>query len=65
MVQALKEVLLRVEQLDEHEQLQIARLLQEEMTWNASFKKSQAQLRMLADEALAEFKSGKATQTDW
>ena len=65
MVQELKEVILKVEQLGEDEQKQVAKLLQEEMLWAAAFKNSQQQLGKLADEALQDFKSGKATSTDW
>lgn len=65
MVQELKEVISRVEQLEENEQRQIAKLLQEEMAWDASFKNSQDALSKLADEALQDFKAGKTSSTDW
>lgn len=65
MVAELKEVLLKVEQLDEEEQKQIARLLEDEIQWNTTFEKTQDQLSNLAQEALAEYKAGKAKKEDW
>ncbi len=65
MLQELKEAILKVEQLKEEEQRQIAKLLQEEMSWEASFEITQPQLSKLADEALEDYKAGKTIQTDW
>lgn len=65
MVQELKEAISKVEQLKDEEQRQIAKLLQQEMSWESSFKNSQDQLSKLADEALQDYKAGKTTQTDW
>jgi hypothetical protein len=65
MVKQLKEAISKVEQLKEEEQIEIARLLEAEITWDETFKKTQDQLSNLANEALQEYKSGKTTEKDW
>jgi hypothetical protein len=65
MVQELKEVLSKVEQLKDDEQREIAKLLQQEVSWDDSLNESQDLLSQLADEAIQEHKAGKTTQTDW
>lgn len=65
MIAELKEVIARVEQLDNEEQKQIARLIENELRWEASFQKSEDKLVELAEEALNEHKAGKTKQADW
>ena len=56
MTQALQEIILKVEQLPEQEQNQIAILIEDELLWNSQFENSKAQLSILAKEALDEYK---------
>lgn len=65
MVAELKEVILKVEQLEDEEQKQIAKLIEDEIQWDTTFQKTQDQLSNLAQEALAEYKIGKAKNQDW
>ena len=65
MVAELKEVILKVEQLEDEEQKQIAKLIEDEIQWDTTFQKTQDQLSNLAHEALAEYKIGKAKNQDW
>ena len=65
MVAELKEVISKVEQLDEEEQKQLAKLLEGEIKWDTTFQKTQDQLSNLAQEALAEYKAGKTQNEDW
>ena len=65
MVAELKEAISKVEQLQEEEQKQIAKLLGEELQWDTTFKQTQEQLSTLALEALAEYKAGKTKNEDW
>ena len=65
MVTELKEVMFKVEQLKDEEQRQIAKLLEDEIKWDATLQKSQSQLSNLAQEALHEYKAGKTKQEDW
>jgi K+/H+ antiporter YhaU regulatory subunit KhtT len=65
MVAELKEVISKVEQLDNKEQKQIAKLLEDEMKWESTLKNTQSQLGNLAQEALSENKAGKTRQGDW
>jgi K+/H+ antiporter YhaU regulatory subunit KhtT len=65
MVTELKDVISRVEQLDNEEQKQIAKLLEDEIKWESTLQTSQSQLSNLANEAIAEYKAGKTKQGDW
>jgi K+/H+ antiporter YhaU regulatory subunit KhtT len=65
MVEELKEVISKVEQLHDEEQKQIAKLLGEELKWETTFQTTQDQLSNLAQEALAEYKAGKTKNEDW
>ena len=59
MTVAFKKLVARINRLASQEQDAIAGLLEEELSWNKKFSKSQKQLASLADEALSEFKKGK------
>lgn len=65
MIAELKEVITKVEKLNNEQQKQIARMLNEEIIWDTTLKNSKAQLGKLAQEALAEHKSGKTQKNDW
>ena len=65
MIAEVKEVITKVEKLNNEEQQQIAKMLNEEIIWDTTLKNSQEQLRVLAQEALAEHKSGKTQKKDW
>ncbi len=54
MVAELREVISKVEQLDDAEQKRIAKLLEEEITWDNTLQNSHNQLNSLAQEALEE-----------
>jgi K+/H+ antiporter YhaU regulatory subunit KhtT len=65
MIEELKEVISKVEQLHDDEQKQIAKLLDEELQWETTFQNTQDQLSNFAQEALAEYKAGKTKNEDW
>lgn len=56
MVAELKEVISKVEKLDEEEQKRIAKLLEYEINWDAALQNSQEQLSELTQEALNQQK---------
>lgn len=60
MTTALKNILSKIDRLPASEQNALAGLLKHELEWQQSFEKSQDELSMLAAEALAEYKQGKA-----
>lgn len=64
MVAELKEVIAKVERLNNSEQKQIAKMLEGEINWGATLQRSKKQLVKLAEEALDEHKNG-LTQKDW
>lgn len=59
MITELKEVISKVEKLDNEEQKQIAKLLADEIKWESSLQNTPIQLNNLANEAIAEYKAGK------
>lgn len=65
MVAELKEVILKVEQLQDEEQKQIAKLLNDEIKWDTTLLNTQDKLSSLAEEAVHEYKAGKTKQEDW
>ncbi len=65
MIAELKEVISTIEKLKDEEQREIAKMLSDEMNWDTTLQNSQDKLNNLAQEALNEYKSGKAKQTDW
>ena len=65
MVTELKEVISAIEKLKDEEQRQIAKMLTDEISWDAAFQNTQDKLSNLAQEAIDEYKAGKTMQTDW
>ncbi len=65
MIAELKEVILKVEQLKDEEQREIAKLLEDEIKWDTTLLNTQDKLSNLAEEALLEYKAGKTKQEDW
>jgi len=59
MIAELKEVISKVEQLDNEEQKQIAKLLEDEIKWEITLQNTQSDLSNLAQETLSEYKAGK------
>ncbi len=68
MTQLLQRALMEITQLPEVEQDQIAQMVLDELLserrWQKAFSKSQDQLAVLADEALAEFEAGQTEMMD-
>jgi hypothetical protein len=65
MIVELKEVIQKVEQLNDEEQLQIARMLDEELQWDETLRNTKDKLVLLAKEAIEEHQSGKTNHEDW
>ena len=65
MVTELKKVISTIEKLKDDEQRQIAKMLADEINWDATLQSSQDKLSNLASDALTEYKEGKTKQTDW
>lgn len=65
MIEELKEVITKLEQLKAEEQRQIAKMLTDEIRWETTLENSQEKLHLLAQEALTEYKRGKTKKTDW
>jgi hypothetical protein len=65
MIAELKEVIHKVEQLDDNEQRIIAKMLDEELQWDKTLLHTQDKLSQLAQEAIMEYQLGKTKQQDW
>ncbi len=65
MIEELKEVISKVEQLKDDEQRKIAKMIDEEIKWDTTLLDSQNELNKLAQDALNEHQSGKTKQADW
>jgi K+/H+ antiporter YhaU regulatory subunit KhtT len=65
MITELKEVIAKVEQLNNEEQKRIAKMLEEEIKWEDTLHNSKKQLTKLAEEALNEHQSGLTQKNDW
>ncbi len=59
MSDLLKKAIKRLKTLPNNEQENIAALLLGELDWDLSYKSSQKELTILANEALAEYRKGK------
>jgi hypothetical protein len=65
MITELKEVIQKVEQLNDEEQRMIAKMLEDELQWVSTLQTTQNKLARLAKEALQEHQSGKTKREDW
>jgi hypothetical protein len=69
MTQILERAFSEAQKLSDHEQDTLGAIILEEMLdefrWNEAFAKSQDVLEMLADEAITEFRAGKATPLEF
>ena len=65
MIAELKNVIEKVEQLNNKEQKQIAKMLEAEIKWDDTLQNSKVQLTKLAKEALIEHKNSQTQQNDW
>ena len=65
MITELKKVITKVEKLNNEDEKQIAKMLEEEINWDATVEKTKEQLKTLAEEAIEEYKRGKTQTKDW
>ncbi len=65
MIDQLKKAIHQIEKLPENKQIEIANLIQDELSWDATILQSQDELASLAKEALKEYKEGKTSGKDW
>lgn len=65
MIEQVKRAIQQIEKLPEGKQIEIAKLIQDELSWDATILQSQDQLASLAKEALKEYKEGKTSDESW
>ncbi len=65
MIDQLKKAIHQIEKLPESKQIEIAKLIQDELSWDTTMLQSQDELASLAKEALKEYKEGKTSGKDW
>ena len=65
MIEQVKRAIQQIEKLPKSKQIEIAKLIQDELSWDATLLQSQDQLASLAKEALKEYKEGKTSDKSW
>ena len=65
MISELKEVIKKVEQLNDEEQRKIAKMLNDELRFDTTLHNTQDKLTKLAKEAIDEHQKGNTKQEDW
>lgn len=65
MLEQVKRAIQQIEKLPESKQIEIAKLIQDELSWDATILNTQEQLASMAKEALKEYKEGKASDKAW
>ena len=65
MIEQVKRAIQQIEKLPESKQIEIAKLIHDELSWDATILQSQDQLASLAKEALKEYKEGKTSDKSW
>ena len=61
MIDQVKKAIQQIEKLPENKQIEIAKLIQDELSWDTTILQSQDKLVSLAKEALKDYKDGKAS----
>ena len=65
MIEQVKRAIQQIEKLPESKQIEIAKLIQDELSWDATILQSQDQLASMAKEASKEYKEGKTSDESW
>ena len=65
MIDPVKKAFQEIEKLPKKKQLELAQLIQDELSWDNTFLQSQDKLTQLAKEALNEYKKGNVSDKDW
>ena len=65
MIDQVKKAIQQIEKLPESKQIEIAKLIQDELSWDTTILQSQDKLVSLAKEALKDYKDGKASDKHW
>jgi hypothetical protein len=61
----VKKAFQEIEKLPRKEQLELAQLIQDELSWDKTFQQNQDKLSQLAKEALTEYKKGNVSDKTW
>ena len=65
MIDPIKKAFQEIEKLPKKKQLELAQLIQDELSWDNTFQQSQDKLSQLAKEALTEYKKGNVSDKNW
>jgi hypothetical protein len=65
MIDPVKKAFQEIEKLPRKKQLELAKLIQDELSWDNTFQQSQDKLSQLAKEALTEYKKGNVSDKNW
>ncbi len=65
MIEPVKKAIQEIEKLPEAKQREIAQLIHDELSWDATLMSNQDKLSQLANEALSEYKKGNTSDKSW
>ena len=65
MIDPVKKAFQEIEKLPKKEQLELAQLIQDELSWDNTFQQNQDKLSELAKKALSEYKKGNVSDKNW
>ena len=65
MIDPIKKAFQEIEKLPKKKQLELAQLIQDELSWDKTFQQNQDKLSQLAKEALTEYKKGNVSDKNW
>ena len=65
MIDPIKKAFQEIEKLPKKKQLELAQLIQDELSWDNTFQQSQDKLSQLAKGALTEYKKGNVSDKNW
>jgi len=65
MIDPVKKAFQEIEKLPKKKQLELAQLIQDELSWDKTFQQNQDKLSQLAKEALTEYKKGNVSDKNW
>jgi len=65
MIDPIKKTIQQIKKLPVNKQIKLAQLIQDELSWDATFLNTQDELATLVKAALKEYKEGNASDKGW
>ena len=65
MIDQVKKAIEQIESLSPERQLEIAKMIQDEIKWDNTFEQTHNELDKLSEEAIKEYEQGKTSDKGW